>query len=239
MTNDFVSGGYFIARYISRRDYAADGANAASELLPEKLFTASDCIVDTVPNTWTLDWTSDPTETRQEKAAQFGLSNQAYRKVAQWSTTAFELGLLGWPNVFFSAEAAKSFRREYIPAAKDIVVFGISMNRAHRRFFIEDEAPSTGVGDPGVYTSVMSGLPPDAYGDFLGFDILGYEFGGFHSYLCDTLQNDFHKELGIAPNQHGFFDTEDGAQRCAQFAATERSGEKLVFWLPWRVMRYE
>src|SRR5687768_13821191 len=56
---ELVSGGYFAARP-ARRTAHMDAA-----LLPERILTASPCLVGLAPDTWALSWTRDGDEERR------------------------------------------------------------------------------------------------------------------------------------------------------------------------------
>ena len=48
--SEYVCGGYFIAMP-AKRPLRMEG-----NLLPEMILTASDCIVDLAPSTWSIEW---------------------------------------------------------------------------------------------------------------------------------------------------------------------------------------
>jgi hypothetical protein len=229
----FVSGGYFLAMPAPRSGFMNAG------LLPDTILTASDCLVDFAPNTWGIAWTGDTIERRREAAARFGLDEQGLRALMDWSTAAMDSRSLGWPNVFFDVETAVEVRARFLPAGIDAVVFGIALPADLRDAFLEETRPGPQEGTPGVVMALEAHARQDERGSVLGFDVLGWDHGGFHSYICNGLETDFQKVLGLAPNSHGFYATEPEARRCAEHAGLETTGAEPALWRPWRVVRYE
>ncbi|MEI8011862.1 MAG: hypothetical protein WCI27_05190 [Candidatus Omnitrophota bacterium] len=67
--SDFVSGGFYVTRFVERHAYVAQ------DMLPLKVLRMSSCISPFVPDTWAIEWACDKQEERLEKAEKFGLSN--------------------------------------------------------------------------------------------------------------------------------------------------------------------
>lgn len=229
----FVSGGYFLAIPAPPSEFM----NA--DLLPDKFLTASGCLVALAPDTWGIAWTGDPMESRREAAARFGINEQGLRELIVWSTAALDSGRLGWPNVFLDVETALDFRTRFLPAGTDIIVFGIALPADLRDAFLEATRPGPQEGTPGVVMALEANARQDERGVRLGFDVLGWDWGGFHSYICNGLETEFQRALGVTPNAHGFFATEQEARRCAEHAGLENTGAEPALWLPWKVVRYE
>ena len=72
--------------------------------------------------------------------------------------------------------------------------------------------------------------------NFRGFDVLGFEFGGFHSFICNSLETDFHVKLGLSLNSNGLFDKYSDAMKAADYAQDPEVGAEPVLWLPWAVL---
>lgn len=73
-------------------------------------------------------------------------------------------------------------------------------------------------------------------GEFLGFDIVGYECGSFHSWLCNALYKDVEESYGLKFNSFGLLEN-DWEEVCAMTAAIQGIGEPVV-WTPCVVRRY-
>ncbi|MEZ4224730.1 MAG: hypothetical protein R3B13_27510 [Polyangiaceae bacterium] len=232
-TGDHVSGGYFLARPARRSAHMTGG------LLPEILVTASDCIVDLVPNTWSIEWTQETRTARQEEAVKFGLNPSELQSFTDWCTSALESGDLGWPCVFLSVEVALRVRHEFLARASSLVVFGIALPHDLVSTFVEETRLAAGQGEPGVRAAVRGRNAPSPGGSLLGYDVLGWEYGGFHSYVCNGLETEFARAFAIKPNRWGFFDRLDDARRCADHCNQETTGAEPALWMPWRVTLYD
>lgn len=209
-----------------------------ADLLPESILTASGCIVDLVPDTWAIAWTGDTPEQRRQQADRLGLDDDGLRALTGWCTAALDAGSLGWPGVFLDVDTAVQVRSRLLPARAEVVLFGIALPGDLRDAFLEATRPGPREGTPGVVLALEANTPPDERGRWLGFDVLGWDHGGFHSYVCNGLETEFREHLGITPNAHGFFDSEQDARRCAVHAGLETTGAEPALWLPWQVLRY-
>jgi hypothetical protein len=227
----FVSGGYFVARPTRRPPHIS------AELLPERILTASDCIVDLAPNTWASDWTHDPQVDRLAKARRFGLDEEGLEALTRWATSGITGGQVAWPGMLLSLDAALEMKRLFL--SPNAIVFGISLPEDLRARFLEHAGVPPGQGAPGVVQAVEKKLVPAEGGSVRGFDVLGWDAGTFHSYLCNGLESNFKNELSIVPNEHGFFDSESDARRCAERANNDTSGVEPGLWLPWLVRCYD
>ena len=228
----FLSGGYFLAVPAARSE------SMNPELLPDRILTASHCLVDLAPDTWGIVWTQDSIESRRAAAAKFGVGEQGLREIMDWSTAAIDSGSLGWPNVFLNVETAIHFRARFLPVSADTVVFGIALPADLRDVFLAETRPSAQDGTPGVVKALEANVTQDERGRLLGFDVLGWDYG-FHSYICNGLETEFQRALGLTPNAHGFFATEQEARQCAEHAGLETTAAEPALWLPWKVVRYE
>jgi hypothetical protein len=227
---DLVSGGYFVARRTRRTSHM----NPA--LLPERILTASACLVGLVPDTWALGWTHEGNEERRKAAVQFGLTDEALQGITTWATAAFDKGRMGFPNVLLKLEAALELRRMFLP--EDAVVFGIGLPQDLRASFMEYARVPDGMGVPGVVRAVEADASPAANGQPLGYDVLGWDVGSFHSYVCNGLESQFQSTFGVVPNAHGFYDSEEDARKCAAHANLDKTGAEPGLWLPWFVHAY-
>ena len=75
-------------------------------------------------------------------------------------------------------------------------------------------------------------------GDVLGWEVLGWDLGGFHSHLCNDLEGAYSSELGIRLNAHGLIADEAEARRAAEFTNSDAAGAEPCPWRPWRIVRH-
>jgi hypothetical protein len=71
----------------------------------------------------------------------------------------------------------------------------------------------------------------------LGFEVVGFESGQLHSWLCNSLQRDAQDNLGVIINQLGLLDTLDQARAVAAMANRDTSLED-VDWVAVRIIEH-
>ena len=71
----------------------------------------------------------------------------------------------------------------------------------------------------------------------LGFEVVGFEAGLLHSWLCNSLQRDARDNLGIVVNQFGLLDTLDQARAVAVMANRD-PGTEEVGWVAVRIIEH-
>ncbi len=230
---EYVSGGYFIVLPAKR----APCMNAT--LLPTSIVTASDCIVDHAPNTWSIAWVGHTEASRLDEAANFAMNADDLAAFTGWCTAALESGDLVWPGVFVDIDVARWVRARFLSKAQGLVLIGIALAQDLVETFVEETRVEVGHGEPGVVTAIRRGNSPSPGGAILGFDVLGWDGGGFHSYICNGLEMEFLSTFGIRPNRHGFFDQSEEARRCAEHSNLETTGAEPALWLPWLTLLYD
>jgi hypothetical protein len=68
---------------------------------------------------------------------------------------------------------------------------------------------------------------------------LGWEMGGFHSYLCHSLEVECCNELGLNINKYGRFDSYEDCEKTTKYLCLESTGAEPVFWQSWCVHEYD
>jgi hypothetical protein len=224
-----VSGGYFLVSGSKRAGYQ----NAA--LVPELVLSVCEDICETAPNTWAIRWTGDSEGLRRDAGSAFGLDADTLGVFCEWATEAIETEALDWPNVFFDLAEAERVLAEFLPAGASLLNIALPADLAPS--FIQAAMPADGMGPPGVYEAVAAGRPPEP-GDSLGWDILGWNTGGFESYLCNGLETVYATMFNARPNAHGLYEGETLARVLAAHTNRSDVGAEPGLWLPWHVQRY-
>lgn len=192
----YLSAGYYVTRPAERAAYM-------SPQLPDKVLSASGCICDCFPNSWAIAWASVPDEERLEKAAAFGLSASRLPVIVDWATGSFSKDF-GWPNSFYSLEAARAARAALLPADRNIVVIGLGLHEADAKEFLKAAEPPAQqpgfapVGESGIFECVSGGTIIAGGGDFLGFELLASYLGVLTcSWLCNGLETELRLPPGV------------------------------------------
>lgn len=227
-----VCGGYFLTAAVERPAYVS------SDLLPSRLLSLSDCICDFVPDLWAVEWTEVSPEDRAAEAQKRGITTAKLPELIGWTTQQINSGSLGWPCVFFSVGEARAFAERFIPRADGLKLLGIGLHASYVESFLADEIPKPSEGTPGVYKAISrrDGLESD--GADLGWEVLCYEHGSFHSWLCNGLETEIAKKFEIKPNEVGFIASRDDASAAAEYCGREEVGAEPGLWAPWLVVEY-
>ncbi|MFJ8474459.1 hypothetical protein [Kitasatospora sp. NPDC094011] len=75
-------------------------------------------------------------------------------------------------------------------------------------------------------------------GDGIGWEVLGYDHGLLHSWLCNDLYRDAVRELGVETGERGLLPGPDAAERVAAWA-NARDDTKPVTWVPALLMEWD
>lgn len=235
---EYVSGGYYLARRL------LTPTCMSLDLLPSHILSASECISDFFPDCWAIEWASETAEERIAHASHFGIAPGALPDVTAWATDAFGKSF-GWPNVFYTLEAAREARARFLAVGDDVVLFGLGLHKSLVAQFLEYSAPAlskTGcapVGETGIFHCVNAARFTATGGNVAGYELLATYFGLLTcSWLCNGLEKDCAQKLGIRPNRHGFIETLDEAMRCTEFVAQPDIGAEPGLWLPWLITKY-
>lgn len=235
--SDFTQAGFFVTRSVTRPDYCH------CELLPDSIVSLSSCICQFFPATWTIDWTSDDHETRLRHASTFGISEDRLEPIVKDVTRLFG-DCFGWESVMYSKDAAQRMIDDFLPKDLDTQIIGAALHNSHVDTYLEYAAPPkpkpgfAPAGAHGTFEVLSKRETPEPAGEALGFELLVYDQGLSHSWLCNGLEKECHSKLGIFPNQHGLIKTFDDAKRCAEHVSSDRVGAEPGLWLPWLLMRY-
>ena len=68
---------------------------------------------------------------------------------------------------------------------------------------------------------------------FLGFDLLGWDISGFHTYLCNSLQEELMKRFELKPGRFGLL--ENSKEEVEAFADAIQNRGEPVEWMPFAV----
>ncbi|MFB7475909.1 hypothetical protein [Kitasatospora sp. NPDC056184] len=79
---------------------------------------------------------------------------------------------------------------------------------------------------------------PAAGGHELGWEVLGYDCGMIHSWLCNSLHQDAARELGVTADERGLLPSRQPAERLAAWA-NARDDTKPVTWFPAALVEWD
>src|SRR5690242_15084576 len=110
-SSNYVCGGYFITKFVDKPPYLA------SQPLPNPLISASPCLAEIIPDSWTFNWIPQAASSfRQEKASKFGIEIEKVLPLCERITELESQKKLGYSRVIFELNTARQLRQEFIPA---------------------------------------------------------------------------------------------------------------------------
>ncbi|GGA18307.1 hypothetical protein GCM10008018_72820 [Paenibacillus marchantiophytorum] len=225
---EYLLGGYYLVKPMKRANYLD------KEIMPEEILSASNCICDNYPDIGVC-WDKSESK-KQEYMKQLNLSQDSFTSMEQWVEQEFDSKKLGFPHVFMSVQSAREFYHRYLNHITGIKLIGIGLPPEIIENLKED------FGAEGFFYGVEYNISQNKIlemnGNTLGYEILGYEYGAFHSYICNSLFEYYNKNISFSLNENGFIRTLDEAYRLSQYTNDEIKGTEPVLWLPWIVIEY-
>lgn len=221
---DFVSGGYILTRPAIRND-----EYQSAELLPSQIYTASSCLTDVAFEYW---WT----EENVAQAIDFGVPQYRWPELMAWYRAEFGTRI-GAPGICRSPGVITEFAERFTTDTAGLVLLGLGLGPDHATELVANHRTPDDLGEYGVFEELERRSKLERGGDVLGFEVLSYEYGIEHSWLCNGLEQIAHDRLGITPNSAGLIESADQATAVASMANTSTAVEPGL-WLPWLLVRY-
>ncbi|MFC4323204.1 hypothetical protein [Litchfieldia salsa] len=160
----------------------------------------------------------------------------------KWVEDKFDEETFQFPQLFTTVHLAREFAKKFLNHLNDISIIGIGLPENLVQAFL-DEAETLAKSSKGQYgikklllnrtTTEMEAA------DIKGYEVLGFEFGKFHSYICNSLEKDYKNEFQFSLNENGFIPSLDMALRCCDYSNHEEVGTEPVLWLPWSIYEYK
>lgn len=220
-----VAGGYFLTRPVPAPDYGEPG------LLPETIRTVSGCLARLGFEFW---WS----EENAADAVDFGMAPDQIDDLVAWYLERFERDL-GAPTVAFTTAVIRDFLNTFIADPDDLIILGCAVTSRDADRIIQSFPTPEDMGAYGVRTMLERRQPLEPGGAELGFDVLSYEYGLEHSWLCNRLEDDALAELGVSPNPRtGLLDSRQDATAVADWINEGSIGAEPGLWLPWLIVEY-
>ncbi len=223
------SAGYVLVAESVRPDYMD------SRLIPETVLSISTCICEHHPNIDVL-WGMS-TQAKATYEHELKLNQQGSTELMAWIDTYHESGQLGYPQTFQSLDLAHTFKRQFLSHVA-VKVVGLALPEAHISTFLEDSEMGESPERYGIERFVMRRENVET-GHLLGYEVLGYEKGIFHSYLCNGLESEFAEQFPFRLNEHGLIPTLEEAERYCTYSNQEDVETESVLWLPWAIFEVD
>lgn len=204
------------------------------DIMPDIILSASNCICDSYPDIGVC-WNKSKSK-KKEYMKRLNLSQDKFTCMEKWVEQEFDSKTLGFPHVFTNLQKAQEFHNKYLNQVKDIRLIGIGLPAEMLENLKSD------FGEEGFFYGVEYNISQNKIlemnGFTLGYEILGYEYGTFHSYICNHLFEEYKQKLPFSLNENGFIKSLKEAEQLAQYTNDEIEGTEPVLWLPWVVIEY-
>ncbi|WML48025.1 hypothetical protein RCG23_22470 [Neobacillus sp. PS3-34] len=228
-----ILGGYYIINPVVRPDYMD------KQLIPDTVLSVSECICDFHPETTVL-W-SGSNEEKRKYAKHLNISQVTFKEIEKWVEDKLEDGIFGFPQAFTTLEIASEFLSKYLSHLSDAKIIGIGLPEEFVEEFIEYEESQNKPEENqyGIEKLLLRRMPIEEKGSkMMGYEVLGFEYGTFHSYLCNGLEKDFNNHFKFTLNQNGFIPSLEEANLYCDYSNDEDIGTEPVLWLPWAIFEY-
>lgn len=195
-----------------RKDYMDE------KIVPETVLSVSSCLCKQYPDTSIL-WGNSEVE-KARYMDQLGLSLNTVQLFEQWIEEHRNTGDILFPQVFSSLHSAQDFLNRFLIQHPGIRIISIGLPERYKSDFLEDiELFSSKNPEPyGVEKMLLQHHPPEKDGaKKVGYEVLGFDSGSFHSYLCNGLESDFRQHFNFSPNRYGLIDSIEEADRYSDY----------------------
>jgi hypothetical protein len=229
---NIVGGGVFVVRILDRP------AGLGDKTLPERLLTLSSCLTEFFPDAWAVEWASCSQADRTAAALKLDLSQEAVPELVRFVTDALSDGAIGWPCVWNSLDAARAAAHKFSLAPENFAMLELGVPDDAVEELLAALEPGPGEASTGIYASLQRRRPLRSGGTSMGWELLGVERAGdFHSWLCNSLQDEAERQLGVRPGPFGLLRTEKEARAVAALIANG-VGAEPVPWFPALLTRH-
>lgn len=230
----YLSAGYYLILPTPRKEYM-DKA-----VVHESVLSVSECICTHYPDISIL-WGNSEVK-KDSYMDQLGLSLTTFQLLEQWIEKHRKTGDMLFPQVFSNLNAAQTFVDRFLNHLPDIRIISIGLPEQYKVDFLEDIAAfSSKNSEPyGVEKMVSQHISPDTDGaKKIGYEVLGFDSGLFHSYVCNGLERDFYHHFNTSLNSHGLIHTFEEADRYSDYCNELGEATEEVLWFPWAIFEYE
>jgi hypothetical protein len=208
-------------------------------LLPLMFWTVSRCICESLPDSWVLTWVSDEASLKKREFFRnlLRMSQHVFAALQARFDDLLQDDRFGFPNVFFDLDPARDFYTRYLQRLPDVKLLSIALPEIYWAEF-KEFTPPDGAAENGVRKKLRERKMLESEALFRGFEILGYDCASFCSFVCNSLEGEYHTKLGITFNSNGLIDDYEHAVRAADFTMLDEVGAEPLLWRPWLVSEY-
>jgi len=232
MNDQFFIGRYALVEPFNRVGYMN------VELINDVIVTNSECMTTILPSWWMFNSNLDEIKERTEFCIKYNMEHERMDELCKEITSLFEEKKLGYPNVIFDIYTARYLYNKYFSSFDNLKLIGIGLKKDEANLYIEHNKPKgKNEVELGIYQLLKRKETINCC-SFLGYEILGYDLGNLHSYLCNKLEVDLYEKLNMKPNKFGLFNSYEETLEACKFIDEECEAENAL-WQPWIVCEFQ
>jgi len=227
---NFINGGY----YFSQGRKPPAWTNTA--LLPKVMWSVSDKVSYVFPAAWAFSTATDAAKRKnKEFIDRLGLSANEFFEMGKFFDALYFKKLCGFPYMIYDIPTARLIYQRYLFRLENLKLLGLGLPNTYFDEFVNETIFPSQYLESSLRYKVLKMDPPALDGNFLGFDILGYD-GSFVPFTAQGFETAFSQKLGIHLNIHGLIDSFDDAARALEYVKAHNPEEGV--WFFWQVMEY-
>ena len=237
----YVCGGYFLVKAANNSGPVEFCEICKAKLPPGEIITMSTCLTVTLPHHWAYEWVDVTDEERRRRAQIWGLGDSDLNEFIKWTTERQRAGEIGYPNALLTVDTARDLLRRFPINRNGWKLLGLGLRRDNAASFVAEYAP-TRENEllPDIAQAISRELALDPGGQVIGYEVLGWEVDGFHSWFCSLSEKDVSLGLGVRPGPDGLLENYDDAAKVASAAVQPHDATPfgVVAWYPWAIVSY-
>jgi hypothetical protein len=202
--------------------------------LSPTILSISNYIKPTYPDEWLFSWVHNSNHdiTRETIINDLNVSNETLEQAENFIEDLESKNRFVWPNVFYCLENAKQFKNKFLFNIKKLRIVKICIPEDFYEDFIINEKDE--IDMPSIYQFVKGKKIEElSFQDKkLGFDICGFSNGGFYSFICNGLQNDF-LDNQVRLNPYSLIEQYKDALDVISLIDKNIIQAEEILWYPW------
>jgi hypothetical protein len=214
----YYSGGYYLIEQHGRPSYIN------GSIVPSTILSVSPCICNTYPDGF--NWYRD------RQLSEF--DNKMIKNFKGWMGKKLDDQQIGWPNVFYDLEITREFYKRFLSSLSKIRCIGIGLKAEFIKNFLDCLISY----EEGVPQCLIQKKILEEEGEFLGFEVLGYDICSFHSYLCNGLEEEL-PQFAISLNSEGLIDDFKQAIQFSESISNRGDELEVDYYCPWALYEYK
>ncbi|MBR4083546.1 MAG: hypothetical protein IKK33_04590 [Lachnospiraceae bacterium] len=209
--------GYYIVEKITAPDYL--------EIECDEMITVSECFSEIHPDLTYCYFSNNRKKERVEYCKKWNIDEDKALKLQEDIDLMFQ-NRIAIDGRFLRLEDAKRICKEYFDSERCVIVSVSTTEEYYQKITDDIMENSNSIND--FFTGILD------ENEFLGYDILGWDCGGFHTFLCNSLHKNeellkFNKYC-LLENDFGFVE---------DFAKQIQGKGEPVEWIPCRIGKCE